>query len=662
MADVTTKELVMEIKASDRASGTIHDVVANARREMRSLQEEHRSSLHASLEGLNESIGRKSTLGHLGHLLEGGGAVFGLNLIGREMAEVTSKALEFSKELQEGKIDAQGLAVELGKALPILGGFVSAGQNIREMFFHEREEIERINEAAKEGVEYADAMTEAIKRQTEEQVKHRREIRGFVQELARVGLSGPAAAALGVRQKMANAKEDRDADLKAGLEAADPKLDKVIARAEAYANRLRQNLPVERFELKPGVGVDNPDYSPAKGELDVAEGNLKKLRAKREEGRADFTSEFNAKRKQEAENAEAELAQIQKEAAERREELARTSGKKVATAEAEAREAALRAAGDEYGAQVEQLKAAYAAETEAIASELKESIEKIAKEFDPGEERDKLVAKLREDAQKRQAAAGGKAHEDYLHAGEEHGLQILEQETRLRREAIRDVELQASLGGKSLEFERQRLEILAQTAERQAELKRLAAQAPAEFRQRYQKELDKQDAIRDARLQAQGNNTLESAAKDQLKNLAAGGDRGAANVLAKQEIEERYRSERERLDALTKSPETTAEQRNQAKSLVGGLDKARDKELGRVGLEGFTPTGSAGATMNTIGRFGGHAMAADQAALAKSKGDGATPEAQETVKLLTKIQSEQSQLLSRIIELLRSDRGESIFR
>jgi hypothetical protein len=112
--------------------------------------------LRGALDKLKGGAGRGSTLDELGKTLKGAGAVAGITIIGEQLAKATGEAAKLSEQFRRGEIDGAGLAVGIGKSLPIIGGFVEAGQNIREMFTHEKAQIDDINETTKENTEIAE--------------------------------------------------------------------------------------------------------------------------------------------------------------------------------------------------------------------------------------------------------------------------------------------------------------------------------------------------------------------------------------------------------------------------------------------------------------------------------------------------------------------------
>jgi hypothetical protein len=133
-------------KSAKAVNGDLDKMDAQARKAGHGV-----NSLKAQLDKLKHASGRGSTLDELAKTLRGAGAVAGLTLIGEGLKNATGQAAELSAQFRKGEIDATGMGVKIAESIPVLGAFVSAGQNIREMFTHEKEEIDSINATAQLG-------------------------------------------------------------------------------------------------------------------------------------------------------------------------------------------------------------------------------------------------------------------------------------------------------------------------------------------------------------------------------------------------------------------------------------------------------------------------------------------------------------------------------
>lgn len=138
----------------------------------------------ATLDKLREGAGRGSTLDDLGKTLAGAGALAGITLLGEQVAGVTGKVRELSEAFSKGEISAAGMAAKIGESLPVIGGFVKAGQDIREMFTHEQAQIDHINASIKAEESAMAAVVTAHEHQLAAQKQITEELRRSNQELA----------------------------------------------------------------------------------------------------------------------------------------------------------------------------------------------------------------------------------------------------------------------------------------------------------------------------------------------------------------------------------------------------------------------------------------------------------------------------------------------
>lgn len=112
---------------------------------------------------LKSSLGKGSTLGQSMKILAGGGAVAGFAMIGRELEALTGKAIEFRDAMREGKMEAGDVVEELAKSLPIYGGVIAAGRNIRELITGEQAAITAIEQSATAANAKAKAYADSMK-------------------------------------------------------------------------------------------------------------------------------------------------------------------------------------------------------------------------------------------------------------------------------------------------------------------------------------------------------------------------------------------------------------------------------------------------------------------------------------------------------------------
>lgn len=88
---------------------------------------------HSGLTGLKKSLGEDSAFGLGVKTLAGAGAIAGVGLLARGLADVTGKAAQLKAEFEAGKKSAGEVADELARSVPVLGQIYTAGRNIREL-------------------------------------------------------------------------------------------------------------------------------------------------------------------------------------------------------------------------------------------------------------------------------------------------------------------------------------------------------------------------------------------------------------------------------------------------------------------------------------------------------------------------------------------------
>jgi hypothetical protein len=114
------------------------------------------------------------------------------------VADITEKVESFETKIRSGEQDWKGMAVAIGESIPVIGGFVKAGQNIREMFTHEKAELAAINELA----EATTASKERELAMSRELAGLRRqywaEERSAVRDIGLIGLRGVTATLGGI--------------------------------------------------------------------------------------------------------------------------------------------------------------------------------------------------------------------------------------------------------------------------------------------------------------------------------------------------------------------------------------------------------------------------------------------------------------------------------
>lgn len=101
-------------------------------------------SFKDSLKSLNDQLGRGSSLGQLGKLLRGSGALFAVSLISKEIAGAAAEASKLVTQFRQGKLTGAEMADQVARQIPILGNIYAAGRSIREIWDGQATTIEKM--------------------------------------------------------------------------------------------------------------------------------------------------------------------------------------------------------------------------------------------------------------------------------------------------------------------------------------------------------------------------------------------------------------------------------------------------------------------------------------------------------------------------------------
>ena len=177
-------------------------------------------------------------------LLIRGGAV---TMAGMTLGQVTDKMVEMRDLAADGKAHWTDITLEIGKSIPLLGGFVRAGENINELFTGTKREVQEI---ARHADMIAGAIdihrkaffeTRAIREQTAMEGTARS------RDIARIGMPEPSASIQRYRDQLKTLEEQSRARQQAEIQAI---LDE-SAEAKTIAELRR--------ELNKLVPPDEPD-------------------------------------------------------------------------------------------------------------------------------------------------------------------------------------------------------------------------------------------------------------------------------------------------------------------------------------------------------------------------------------------------------------------
>ena len=111
-------------------------------------------SMKETMEKVEGEMGRRSGWGKLLRIGMEGGVV---GMAGMALKGMTDKMSELTAQFREGKIGGGEMVEKLAEGIPIIGDFVTAGRDIREMFTGEKAQIEQINEEIRTGNELMEA-------------------------------------------------------------------------------------------------------------------------------------------------------------------------------------------------------------------------------------------------------------------------------------------------------------------------------------------------------------------------------------------------------------------------------------------------------------------------------------------------------------------------
>jgi hypothetical protein len=236
--------------------------------------------LEKQIDALKASAGRGSALDDIGKVFKGGGAVIGITQIGEELSKATAKMVELNGEFRKGQLDSSGIAVKIGESLPIIGSFVTAGQSIREMFTHQKEQ--------------ADDVTAAVKRQGEvyaEQYKIKQEAAEKIYKLQRE-TQGNDDAAGGIGRTGINQKVYQiDVEYKAKKGDLEHQVEQDILKANEEVKKQTEKLYADLDDMKKRR-ANSTDGSDVANELDThiaeAQGEVKTLQATNSKNIADI--------------------------------------------------------------------------------------------------------------------------------------------------------------------------------------------------------------------------------------------------------------------------------------------------------------------------------------------------------------------------------------
>ena len=599
---VAQKEL--EAKASSAAKG-------------RSGGHGSRVYTDASTTGLDPL--QRAGAGFLGTKLGNDLGVLKTAVWGKAIADGTEKLKEFTTLMREGKTDAAGMAIAIGESIPVLGSYVTAGQNIREIFTGERHELQLQEqyiqqiETAQEAVYRGSIKLQETRRQERDTLKQIR------MELAGIGLRGQPGVEHGITAEKQAAQAAADAAIaKAKNEARDDPNAKAASKAveefDTTGKGVRLRKAQEELETMPTAGSrrlrDDRKHKEAevaglqaeRDRLVNAKKNAESNATEKMKGTIDTEEQkaglaggkaykqiqearkldMEARKQAEAEGAaavmrmqgetepailrrvgnikEAELRGIDvRTQAEIRGEEIRAEAEKQATKDTGKR--------TEIEGRLIQTRAqiTYRAEEERAAVEKEFSLRSIKAKFDAGEAERGAAVSIRDEKLRIEGQ------------GAEASLVMLKENAAKRKREI-DVNLAAELASDQTNADEKRRIAAAAKAQIDAET---AQQTRRQIEQNRREGVSNESAVTGFEV---GN----------LRFRAGHGDRAAAQKAFELETKDKYAKQRSDIQALLASETASKEQKDRARQALGGIDARESEELkyGQIGPRRFTNPGA----------------------------------------------------------------------
>lgn len=532
------------------------------------------------LGSLRAGFGRESTFGGFAKIAQGGGAILGLSIVGKELNEVTEKAVKLKEEFQTGQKSAGDIAEELAKSLPVFGGFISAGRNIRELFTGEQAAADRIKESS-----------EAITSSTEFRLQKMKELRQendafyltmvkIKNEAGGIGLSGGASA----RQALSSSNEETAiADKNTSAERIATAKKEYDVKKKEIADQLQKlpNIDTSYNSLKGGVGRaalldrarENEDQR--KSLVDQQAKLEKDLQAK-------IAGENDKAAQHTAATTDVNEQKIARSRVEQRRELTEKESQessRIADSKAEADIADALLAGKKVEAAIANIEREKAQHIQNISEK---SVFEAARAKESGASAEDLQGiddRSTEDIEIEKRKAAQQTADVRRQAAREVG----ETESRIRQAQLAGYDAELAGDNRLHEQDKARLEIQEKFAEKRRELTDLLLQAQAAQRPAVQAEIDALGAQEGQAQAARQTLTLEEDKLRLLQEQARYGDAGAKAELERSESAKRYREEMQRLMGIIRDQAGTAGATTAAQRLTG-LQGIEAKRVGH-GLE-----------------------------------------------------------------------------
>lgn len=582
-------------------------------------------------------------------LMGAGLTVAAFDAIGHKLEEATRKAAEFSTKLREGQLDASGIAIEIGKAIPLIGSFVSSGQNIREIFTGERTELERQNQYIEAQNKLYDIQLKMHRERITLQRENREAIRAQAAETANIPLRGEErtrkdleAKGQAERNQIELERNKRYEDLQHSPDVKEAR--KALQDFDFKNSQRMSDLQKEQDTVrKMSPGYVDPELANLEGQRAALQRTLKGV-----------TTEQQKLLKENQEHAEARTTESQKRENATRLETDKLFAEKRVEVEAVSQNEVARMA--EERAAVESRTAAKIAEAReweikatrdaAIAATNVQAEREKNAETDPQRKAEAEARRVRKvqalekkaDADMAQARkeASERAKAETYAAGRAEGDAKAATDAETLRQSQKGYEAEESLAKRA--YERKLADIdraaeaeIAANSDNAQEIRQRAAaekkQAEAEYAQTQRQQKETRIAGQFGTAKELVGGRIES-----LQQEAKLGNIAAASEAKRLQIASEFADKRAKLNAMIRDPKTGEAEKKLAEEQLKGLD-AQEKRAQQLA----TFTGGAGMAEGTIMRRGGGAAARAR-------------EEQSPFVMMTKMQEKSNNLLGNVAD------------
>jgi hypothetical protein len=236
----------------------------------------------AAMKRFKAQFGEESLLGNFSKILVGTGAVAGLSLLGRAVADTTGRVVTLKDQFNAGTLSAGQVALELGKSVPILGNLVTAATNLHELFTGSAaearvmaEQLARVNALFEARQRVVGAIAESTKATGQA-------MRDLIAQGQLIGQSGPWAEWISQQQQLIRQQDEVRATFLAQAKAVREQATVEIAGADGKT--IKKTLHERRNEIESELARIR-DSSLRRGLFGnaISEEDLKKLNALRTE-------------------------------------------------------------------------------------------------------------------------------------------------------------------------------------------------------------------------------------------------------------------------------------------------------------------------------------------------------------------------------------------